>query len=312
MCKEEEQEIGSEYHLPVLYHECIEALAIQANGVYVDATLGGAGHTRGILQALGSEGRVYGFDQDPDIEEQLPDDARLKWLPYNFRYLQKMLRLEGIKQVDGILADLGVSSHQFDTAERGFSFRFQAQLDMRMNPASELSAKTIVASYTQDELQELFSKYGELRNAKTLAQCLVQARQTRSIETIADFLDITASCVRGQKQKYYAQVFQALRIEVNDEMAALKEFLQQASALLKPGGRLVIISYHSLEDRLVKYWFKNACFAAEPQRDTFGNALGQTMAILNKKPILPSQEEMKQNSRARSAKLRIAQALEKA
>ena len=308
MIEEDKPLPGSDYHRPVLFEECLEALALDRGGVFVDATLGGGGHSRGILAGLGSQDRLYGFDQDPDVRDQLPEDERFKWLPFNFRNFRSSLRLEGIKQLSGVLADLGVSSHQFDTAERGFSFRFQARLDMRMNPTSKLDAAAILRQYTEAELQDIFSRYGEVRNAKTLAQTIVQARQRRPLETIEDFLTATEACAKGPKAKYYAQVFQALRMEVNDELNALKEFLEQAMAMLRPGGRLVIISYHSLEDRLVKNWIRNGCFEDEPQKDGYGR-FSLPLKSLHKKPILPSANEIARNPRARSAKLRVAERL---
>ena len=297
---------SSSYHLPVMLGPCLEGLALRPSGIYVDATLGGGGHTRAILQRLGPKAQVFGFDQDEDVREQLPEDQRFKWLPFNFRDLKRSLRLEGISQVDGILADLGVSSHQLDTAERGFSYRFEAELDMRMNRQSPLRACDVLNDYKAADLQNLLSAYGEVRNAKTLAQALVAAREKRPFKTINDLLQVLDSQVRGERLRYLAQVFQALRMEVNDELAALKDFLRQATEVLKPSGRLVVMSYHSLEDRLVKNWLRNGCFEDQPEKDAFGR-FETPLRPLNKKVILADAEELRQNPRANAAKLRIGE-----
>lgn len=294
------------YHNPVLLKECMEGLNLSPDGIYIDVTFGGGGHSRAILSELGENGKLYGFDQDEDALPNVPDDKRFRLMPFNFRFLKQSLRLERIKEVDGILADLGVSSHQFDTAERGFSFRFEAGLDMRMNQSGDLSAKDILNSYTAEKLQDVFGFFGEVRNARTLANAIVQARQQKKIERISELLRIMEPFIKGKENRYLSQVFQALRIEANDEIPALKDMLQQATELLKPGARLVVLTYHSLEDRLVKNWIKNGSFEEEPEKDEFGRFVCPLKAI-NKKPIVPSDIEIEQNNRARSAKLRIAE-----
>jgi 16S rRNA (cytosine1402-N4)-methyltransferase len=240
------------YHVPVMAQESLAQLAMQPDGIYVDATFGGGGHSRLMLEQLGPQGRLVAFDQDPDAQANLPEDDRLLFAPANFRHLKRYLRLFGIRQIDGLLADLGVSSHQLDIPERGFSFRYDADLDMRMDPAQEVSAATVVAKASADELQHILSAYGEVRNARTLAHHLVQARDKAPLRSIADLIAVVEPLARGQRNRYLAQVFQALRIAVNDEMGALEDLLTQATELLRPGGRLAAISYHSLEDRLVK------------------------------------------------------------
>ncbi|MCB0599483.1 MAG: 16S rRNA (cytosine(1402)-N(4))-methyltransferase RsmH, partial [Phaeodactylibacter sp.] len=240
------------YHEPVLASESIGALAIRPEGVYVDATFGGGGHSGLILEKLGPEGRLLGFDQDEDALANVPGDERFTFVHHNFRFMKRFLRLHRINEVDGILADLGVSSHQLDVPERGFSYRFDAALDMRMSRQQEKTAATVVNSYGPDALQEVFSRYGEVRNARTLAQRIAEEREHRPIETIGAFLAVVEPVVRGHRARYLSQVFQALRIEVNDEMGVLKEFLEQALDVLKPGGRLAVITYHSIEDRMVK------------------------------------------------------------
>jgi 16S rRNA (cytosine1402-N4)-methyltransferase len=294
------------YHNPVLLHECIEGLNIKPDGVYTDVTFGGGGHSAAMLAKMGEMGKLYAFDQDEDALKNIPDDKRFRLLPFNFRFLKQSLRLERVKELDGVLADLGVSSHQFDTAERGFSFRFDAELDMRMNQSGEINAKDILNTYTAEKLQNIFGFYGEVRNAKTLANVIVQARQQRKIERISELLRIMEPYIIGKENRYLSQVFQALRMEVNDEIGALKDLLVQATDLLKPGGRLVVLTYHSLEDRLVKNWIKNGSFEDEPQKDEFGRYQCPLKAI-NKKPIQPSDAEINENNRARSAKLRIAE-----
>lgn len=294
------------YHNPVLLKECIEGLELKPDGIYVDVTFGGGGHSRAMLANMGENARLLAFDQDEDVLENVPSDSRFRLLPFNFRFLKQSLRLERIREVDGILADLGVSSHQFDTAERGFSFRFEAELDMRMNQSGELTAKDILNTYNAEKLQNIFGFYGEVRNAKTLANAIVQARQQKKIERISDLLRIMEPYVMGKANRYLSQVFQALRMEVNEEIDALKDLLVQATEILKPGGRLVVLTYHSLEDRLVKNWIKNGSFEEEPQKDEFGRFKCPLKAI-NKKPILPSENEINENNRARSAKLRIAE-----
>lgn len=297
------------YHQPVLLEACLEGLTIEPAGTYIDVTFGGGGHSRAILQQLGPQGQLFGFDQDEDALANAPKDTRFKLLPFNFRHLKQSLRLEGIKQVDGILADLGVSSHQLDTADRGFSFRFDAQLDMRMHQGSTQSAAHIIKTYSAEDLQELFSRFGEVRNARTLAHRIVDARQQTQINRIEEFIQLIDPCIKGKRNRYLSQVFQSLRMEVNDEIGALKELLQQATELLKPGGRLVVMSYHSLEDRLVKYWIKHASFEKEPVKDIYGN-FDKPLKAINRKVMVPTAEEIRENPRARSAKLRIAEKLE--
>ncbi len=292
------------YHIPILAKESIEALDIKKDGVYLDATFGGGGHSRLILNELGEKGRLFAFDQDDDSLRNLIDDERFVFNHHNFRYVKQFLRLHGVKQVDGILADLGVSSHQLDEAERGFSFRFEADLDMRMNRSEETTAATILKTYSADALQEIFSEYGEVRNAKSLAQKIVQERGHRPIRTIADLLGIIEPLVRGQKNRYLAQVFQALRIEVNDEMGALQEFLETTLEVLKPGGRLVVISFHSLEDRMVKNLLKTGNVEGDVKSDFYGK-IERPFEQINKSVITPTEAEMAKNGRARSAKMRI-------
>jgi len=299
------------YHNPVLLEACLEGLAIRPEGVYVDITFGGGGHSKAILERLGEKGRLLAFDQDSDARAnaQAIDDKRLTFVDANFRYLQKYLRLYGVKSVDGILGDLGVSSHQFDTPERGFSTRFEANLDMRMNQRAGLTAREIVDTYSAEELHRILGMYGELQNAKTAAQAIVAARANRTIETVNDLkAALQRYTPRGKENKYFAQVFQALRIEVNDEMGALQEFLTQSVEVLKPQGRLVVMSYHSLEDRLVKNFIGKGKFYGEVEKDLFGNDLKPLQSV-TRKPIEASPEEIAQNSRARSAKLRVAEKL---
>jgi 16S rRNA (cytosine1402-N4)-methyltransferase len=294
------------YHDPVLLEKSIEGLNIDPSGVYVDVTFGGGGHSAAILSKLGPNGRLYAFDQDADAADNRLVDERFKLLPHNFRFLKRFLRLEGVRKVDGVLADLGVSSHQFDTAHRGFSFRFDAPLDMRMNQHADLTAAKVVETYNAKDLQELLSQYGELRNAKTLAQRIVAAREAgTSLGTIGEFISAIDGCIKGKRNRYLSQVFQALRMEVNGEIEVLKEMLWQATELLKQEGRLVVISYHSLEDRLAKNLIKKGTFGNEPEKDEFGH-FTLPLKATHKKIILPSAEEIKRNPRARSAKMRIA------
>lgn len=294
------------YHIPVLLKECIEGLKIDPNGVYVDVTFGGGGHSREIIKLL-DKGRLYAFDQDEDAQRNKIDDPRFVLIRQNFRFLKNFLRMYQVEQVDGILADLGVSSHQFDEAARGFSTRFDAKLDMRMDQNSPLSAADIVNGSEEAELKRVFKLYGEVDNAGRLAHVLVQARADKKIETVEDLKQAMNSCVkRGKENQYYAQVFQALRIEVNKELEALEELLKQSKEVLKPGGRLVVMSYHSLEDRLVKNFMRSGKFEGEVEKDFFGNKLSP-FDLITRKPIVPLQDEIEQNSRARSAKLRIAE-----
>lgn len=300
---------GSGYHVPVLYHEALDGLAIQPEGVYVDCTFGGGGHSRGILERLGPLGRLYAFDQDSDARQNLPDDARVTFLPHNFRHLSRMLRLHHVQQVNGILADLGVSSHQFDEPGRGFSIRYTGDLDMRMDQRQTLTAFDVVNTYSEHQLHKLFEEYGEVTNAKTLARTIVSVRRQIPLKTIPNFKTALSSVVKGNPNKHFAQVFQALRIEVNDELGALKELLQQIPALLLPGGRAAIITFHSLEDRIVKNFFKRGSFEDE---DTHMDPYGQSkvnplLKVITRKPLTPGEKELKLNPRARSAKLRIAE-----
>jgi 16S rRNA (cytosine1402-N4)-methyltransferase len=297
------------YHVPVLFKETIEVLNIKPTGVYVDCTFGGGGHSRGILQKLNEHGKLIAFDQDADAAKNLPKDARIIFIPHNFRHLQRFLRLHKIQKVDGVLADLGVSSRQFDEAERGFSTRFEGPLDMRMDQRQELTAAKILLTYSESQLHKLFEQYGDVTNSKTLAKHIVQHRKNVSFKTIDEFKNLLRPVVKGNPNKYLAQVFQALRIEVNDEMGALKEMLQQLPQVLNTGGRAVIIAFHSLEDRLVKNFFKQGTFE-EVQTNPFEqHEIKKEYKVITKKPITPSDEELKKNPRARSAKLRVAEKL---
>jgi 16S rRNA (cytosine1402-N4)-methyltransferase len=299
--------VEQQYHIPVLLNEVIEGLNIQPDGIYVDCTFGGGGHSRAILEKLSEKGKLLAFDQDDNAKKNLPDDDRVVFVPHNFRHLQRFLRLHNINAVDGIMADLGVSSHQFDEAERGFSIRFDAALDMRMDQRQTLTAFDVLNSYGEQQLHKLFEQYGEVTNAKTLAKTIVQVRNNTSLKTIDGFKNALREIVKGNPNKYFAQVFQALRIEVNDELGALKEMLQQVPDLLKPGGRVAIITFHSLEDRLVKNFFRRGTFD-EPESNPFTNDVSvNELKVISKKPILPTENEMKQNPRARSAKLRLAE-----
>lgn len=295
------------YHIPVLLQEVIEGLQIRPDGVYVDCTFGGGGHAKAILQKLNEKGKLLAFDQDADAVRNLPEDPRLIFIPQNFRHLSRFLRLHQFKQVDGIMADLGVSSHQFDEADRGFSTRHNAALDMRMDQRQELTAADVINTYTAERLHKLFEQYGEVTNAKTLARTIVDLRSTVSLQTIEGFKNAIRGIVKGNPNKYFAQVFQALRIEVNDETGALREMLIQIPTLLKPGGRAAIITFHSIEDRLVKNFFRRGSFE-EPEQNPFINTVPvNELKLVNKKPVTASEEELKRNPRSRSAKLRIAE-----
>lgn len=286
--------------------ECLEGLAIKPEGVYVDVTFGGGGHSKAILKQLGSSGRLFAFDQDADAQQNIPADERFTFIDQNFRYLKNNCRLHGAIPADGILADLGVSSHQFDQADRGFSIRFDADLDMRMDRSASLSAKEVINSYSEEQLHRIFGIYGEIQNARSLAKTIVTARLNQSIETVEEFKKVIGKLIpKGKENKYLAQVFQALRIEVNQELEALQEFLEQSVEVLKPGGRLVVMSYHSLEDRLVKNFIAKGKFKGEVEKDFFGNEI-KPLSAVNRKAITASAEEIKMNNRARSAKLRIA------
>lgn len=300
--------MSNAYHIPVLLHQSIHALIKNKSGIYVDVTFGGGGHSREILNQLNKEGKLFAFDQDGDAIKNKIDDERFYLINENFRYIKKFLRLHGIKTVDGILADLGVSSHQFDEAERGFSVRFDAELDMRMNTAQKISAKNILNSYDAKQLQQIFSSYGEIRNARQLSEAIVSSRKNFPINSTNDLKEIIKTVVKGELNKYLAQVFQAIRIEVNDEMHALKEMLESTKDILKPGGRLVVISYHSLEDRIVKNVMKTGNAEGEIQEDIKGNKEKYFNSI-TKKPIEPEDAEIKMNTRSRSAKMRVAEKL---
>lgn len=296
----------SAYHIPVLLREVIEALAIQPDGVYVDCTFGGGGHARAILDKLGPTGRLIAFDQDEDAQQNLPNDTRLLFIPQNFRHVQRFLRLHKINAVDGLLADLGVSSHQFDEAERGFSTRFDAAMDMRMDRRVERTAFTILNTYAEAKLHKLFEQYGEVTNAKTLARHIVQVRKSLSLRTIEGFKQAIRESVKGNPNKYFAQVFQALRIEVNDEIGALKELLRQLPLVIKPGGRAAIITFHSQEDRLVKQFFRAGTLDEKESNPFLVEEPVKDWQLVYKKPVIASEEELKQNPRSRSAKLRVA------
>ena len=295
-----------EYHVPVLLNESVSGLEIKANGDYVDVTFGGGGHSREIFSRL-KAGRLFAFDQDEDAAANVIEDDRFYFIRHNFKYIRNFLKYYGVEQVDGILADLGVSSHDFDVAERGFSFRFDGDLDMRMNRDSSQTAADLVNTFTEDQLRTMFREYGEIDNAGRLAKVLVAARNLKPIQTIEQFREAISPCTpKHLESKYLAKVFQALRIETNKEMDVLHEFLEQSINLLKPGGRLVVITYHSLEDRMVKNFIKSGDFTGKQEKDFFGNVDSPLIAI-NRKVIVPTDEEIERNPRARSAKLRIAE-----
>jgi 16S rRNA (cytosine1402-N4)-methyltransferase len=297
------------YHIPVLLSEAMDGLKLRTSGVFVDCTFGGGGHSTEILAHLNSEGRLFGFDQDADARRNILQDERFVFIPHNFRHIRRFLRLYGITAVDGILADLGVSSHQFDEPTRGFSTRTEdANLDMRMDKRQSLTAEIVLNNYGEQKLQEIFSLYGEVTNAKTLSRAIVALRIKTPFRTVKGFKQAIADLVKGNPNRYFAQVFQSLRIEVNDETGALREMLLQVPDLLKPGGRIAIISFHSLEDRIVKQFFRYGRFEAQDEQDPFGSSRPSTpFRTITKKPITPSEKELKRNPRARSAKLRIAE-----
>jgi len=298
-----------DYHLPVLLRETIDALNIVPDGIYVDCTFGGGGHSKEILKRLGEQGKLFAFDQDADAAKNLPNDDRIVFVPHNFRHIQRFLRLHKATKVDGIIADLGVSSHQFDEADRGFSIRFDADLDMRMDMRQTLTAFEVVNRYSEQQLHKMFEQYGEVTNSKTLAKTIVHVRNATSLKSISNFKNALSAIVKGNPNKYFAQVFQALRIEVNDELGALKEMLEQAPALLKQNGRIAVITFHSLEDRIVKNFLKKGIFEETEQINPFAQTATEEPAlrIITKKPITPGVEELKQNPRSRSAKLRVAE-----
>ena len=295
-----------DYHNPVLLKETVDGLNINPDGVYVDVTFGGGGHSKEIMRRLGPNGKLFAFDQDEDALANALEDERFTLINENFRFIKRFLRFHGIRQVDGILADLGVSSHQFDVAERGFSTRFDAELDMRMNQKSEISAYSVVNEYDETNLRRVFYDYGELKNAPAIARVILEAREFEPIKNTEQLKNVLSRFLPAHKSnKILAQMYQAVRIEVNQEMDVLKEFLEQSLEILKPGGRLSVISYHSLEDRLVKRYIKNGMFEGEPERDFFGNFSVPFKTI--EKLIVPDDAEIAINNRARSAKLRVAE-----
>ncbi len=301
----------NEYHIPALLHETIDGLNIHPDGVYVDVTFGGGGHSKEILNHLGKNGKLLGFDQDEEAYNNRPDDGRFIFVRSNFCYITNFLKYHGIEQVDGILADLGVSSHHFDSADRGFSFRFDGDLDMRMNKKSTLSAEQIINTYSEEKLADLFYNYGELNNARKLASAIAKARAQNRVTTINQLLEILQPFFKFEREKKdLAKAFQAIRIEVNDEMGTLKELLMQVPGLLKPGGRLAVITYHSLEDRMVKNFVRSGNMEGKLLKDFYGNIQAPLKAI-NNKPIVPTDEEVQTNPRARSAKLRVAEKVDK-
>ena len=296
-----------DYHVPVMLQECIDALEIKADGVYIDVTFGGGGHSKEIFKKLNAKGRLIVFDQDPDARKNAWEAPNFDFVAANFAYISNHLRLLGVEKVDGILADLGVSSHQFDKEDRGFSIRGEANLDMRMNQNGELTAKSVVNEYSEEELLRIFKAYGEVSNAWKLVNAIVNARLNGKIKTTQGLLDIITPCApKFKEHKYFAQVFQAIRIEVNDEMGVLQGFLEATEEVLSPKGRLVVMSYHSLEDRMVKNYMKRGAISGKIEKDFFGNVLKPFDEIV-RHPIVANEEELERNSRARSAKLRIAE-----
>ena len=298
----ETNDIG--YHIPVLLRQSVDNLVINPDGVYVDCTFGGGGHSREILSRLSANGRLFSFDQDLDALNNRIDDPRFTLINQNFRFLENSLRMFGVEKVDGILADVGVSSHQFDEAERGFSIRTDAPLDMRMNVLQTLNAQKVINEYEEEQLADIFYYYGELREARKLAKEIVHQRKTKKIDSTEDLKRVFSFVPQHKQNKFFAQVFQAIRIEVNEELEVLKEMLTQAYSMLKSEGRLVVISYHSLEDRLVKRFLKNGMFDGEPERDVYGN-YQKFFDLPQSKAIVPDEAEISQNTRARSAKMRV-------
>ncbi len=294
------------YHIPVMLQECLDGLNIQPSGTYVDVTFGGGGHSRAILERLDEKGRLFVFDQDIQAKDNLPNDDRITFIHSNYRNLQKFLRLNKALPVDGILADFGVSSYQIDTPDRGFSIRFEGRLDMRMNPSATLSAWEVVNTYTKEQLTEIFFKYGEINNARKLSDAIIDARKTSPINTTNELSDVARPFSGIKGVKYLAQVFQALRIEVNDEIKSIEEFLEQTNNVLKTGGRIVIMSYHSLEDRPVKNYLKFGVLKGQPEKDLYGRFFCP-WKLITKKPIEATITETEENPRSRSAKLRIAE-----
>lgn len=295
------------YHVPVLLHEVINGLQIIPSGIYVDCTFGGGGHSKKILEQLNSKGKLIVFDQDEDAKKNLPPDERVIFVPHNFRHLQRFLRFHKIAKVNGILADLGVSSHQINEAARGFSTRFNAEMDMRMNQNEKIKAADVIKTYSGEKLHKIFEQYGEVTNSKTLANTIVEIRKSQSLNTINEFKNAIYPVVKGNPEKYFAQVFQALRIEVNDELNALKEMLLQSADVLEEGGRIAVITFHSLEDRIVKNFFRYGNFEEEQLNDLYGRPKKNELKVITKKPIVPSLQETKNNPRSRSSKLRIAE-----
>lgn len=295
------------YHIPVLLHETIDALQVNPGGIYVDCTFGGGGHSRELLKRLGPGGRLLVFDQDEQAKQNLPDDQRVTFIHQNFTHLHRMLKLNGVTGVQGIMADLGVSSHQFDEAERGFSIRFDAPLDMRMDKRNALTAARVVMEYGERQLHLLFEKYGEVTNSKTLAATIVRARKTTPLLTTGTLKTVLEPVVKGNPNRYLAQVFQALRIEVNNELGVLEEMLEQTPALLTPGGRLAIITFHSLEDRLVKRFFKTGTFNPPEDNPFIQTHENNPFRVITQKPVEPGSEEIAANPRSRSARLRVAE-----
>ena len=297
------------YHIPALLKETIEGLSINPDGVYVDVTFGGGGHSRAVMERLGKSGHLYGFDQDMDAYANRIDDDRFTFVHSNFRYLQNFIRYYGVEKVDGIVADLGVSFHHFDDSSRGFSFRFDGELDMRMNRTAGRTAKDIIASYSEEQLADLLYLYGELKSSRKMASAIVRARSKETITTTEQLCAVIRPFIKpAQEKKELAQVFQALRIEVNDEMSALKQLLTGAQRVLRPGGRICVITYHSLEDRIVKRFFKTGNIEGKVEKDLFGQ-FKAPFKLVNNKVIVPSDEEIERNPRSRSAKLRIAEAI---
>jgi 16S rRNA (cytosine1402-N4)-methyltransferase len=296
----------NEYHVSVLLKESIENLDILPEGIYADVTFGAGGHSKSILNKISAKGHLYAFDQDADAVSNILDDERFTLIEANFRYLKRFLRLEGVTRLDGILADLGVSSHQLDIPERGFSYRYDAPLDMRMNAEADFTAAALLQTYSEEKLVDVLSSYGEVRNAKTLAKALVHAGRVGEIRTTFDLNRVLDQHVLGPRLKYFSQVYQALRMEVNDEIGALKEMLREGYEILKPGGRFVVITFHSIEDRVVKNFFKSGNFEGEMEKDDFGN-ISRPFVLVNKKVIMADRKEQHENARSRSAKLRVAE-----
>lgn len=298
--------MAEQYHIPVMLQQCIDGLNIKPNGIYIDVTFGGGGHSKAILACLGKDGRLFSFDQDEAAKSNLFEDERFTFIPYNFKYLKKMLRLNQVTQIDGLLADLGVSSYQINNKERGFATRFDAGLDMRMDKKGKLTAFEVVNNYSEAQLADVFYYYGELNNARKLAAILSEKRKQNNIETTEHLIQAIEPWIKGNRNRYLAQLFQAIRIEVNQELEVLKDMLTQSIELLVSSGRLVVLSYHSLEDRIVKNFIRAGNAKGEPVKDFFGN-ITKPLKAINKKVLIPNEDEIKENKRARSAKLRIAE-----